>query len=91
MFLFALDRMSGVLGKYFVYIAADFFFRPREAALLANPQNINPRWGCGSGSGGWRRHSRQSRYTGHGSKKFRLDRGRYPAALGKVGTGLAGY
>ena len=37
MFLFALDRMSGVLGKYFVYIAEVFSFRPRGTALLANP------------------------------------------------------
>lgn len=89
MFLFTLDRIERAVGGYFVYIAEGFSFRPRGAALLANPQNINPRWGCGSG--GWRRHRRQSRYTGHESKKFRLDKGRYPAAIGKVGTGLAGY
>lgn len=82
------DR-AGYWGNILSILRRVFSYRPRGTDLLANPQNINPRWGCGSG--GWRRHRRQSRYTGHGSKEFRLDKGRYPAAIGKVGTGLAGY
>lgn len=89
MFLFALDRIERGIGEIFCLYCSGFFLPAQGNRFASKSLRYQPSLGLRQRR--MEEARRQSRYTGHRSKKFRLDKGRYPAAIGKVGTGLAGY